>query len=195
MKPIFTKTVLQGQIPHLMLLKRIIFWVAVVFPFSIFLSPRMTKDFADYGWNILIAVMLIRPLADIFPGIGILKTLVAFRKEFGILAALLLIGHFIGYVLVRKDPIVTYLSPSSPCFWGIIGIAFAVPVLISSNKAAMIFLKGWWKPIQSLSYALFLFGGVHIASTGEGSGLAGIIIVSIAWLLAHFNIKINSPAY
>ncbi len=190
------KLILQGQIPYLMTLKKVLFWLALVLPLYIFVEPREFKDFGETGWNILIAVMLIRPVADVFPDLKILRTLAMLRKEFGILSVLLLIAHFVGYFLSQEISVWQGITnpqfwTTGVCVWGFIGITFAIPVLLTSNKFSMILLKRKWKGVQSLTYLLFIFGGIHVALIEDGEGFVVIGIVVVAWLLARFGFKIK----
>ncbi len=192
------KLILDGQVPYLMTLKKVLFWLALVLPLYIFIEPREFGEFGEIGWTVLIAVMLIRPFADIFPDIKLLRTLTMFRREFGILAVLLLVAHFVGYFMVQEISVWEGMTnfeywQSAACGWGFIGIIFAIPVLLTSNKLSMILLKRKWKGIQSLAYIFFIFGGIHISMLGEEEGLVAVIFVAVLWLLAKFGFKIKLP--
>ena len=180
-----------------MLLKKMLFWLALILPLYIFVEPREFSEFGETGWNILIAVLLIRPLADIFPDLKILRTFSMLRKEFGIFAALLLIAHFVGFLMMREISIWDGLTnpenwDTAACGWGLIGLIFVIPVLLTSNKFSMILLKRKWKYVQHFTYLFFIFGGIHLTLIGEG-GYVPIIIVATLWLLAKFGFKIKIP--
>jgi len=153
MKKFLYQFIFQGKIPYLLLLKKVLFWIAVISPLSVFFLYREFDDFGSLGWNLLIAVLLVRPLADILPEFKILRALIAFRREFG--------------------------------------IAFAIPVLLTSNTFSMKLLRKRWKTVQRLSYFFFFFGGVHIFLVREESGLIGILIVGTALILAKKGLKIE----
>lgn len=177
-----------------MALKRLIFWIAILSPFLIFIDPYQFKEFSKIGWNILVGVMLIRPLADIFSKIGILRTLVALRKEFGIGAALLFIAHFVGFILLNNVSVfdvvldARYWNFKMYIAWGLLGITVSLPILLTSNKFAIIHLKKWWKPIQKLSYLLFIVGGIHIFLIGKKDVVYTLLFVAIIWLIAKIKV-------
>ena len=191
------KIILDGQIPYLLPLKKVLFWLALILPLYIFVEPREFSEFGEIGWNILIAVLLIRPLADIFPDLKILRTFSMLRKEFGIFAALLLIAHFVGFLMMREISIWDGLFKpenweTAACGWGLVGIIFVIPVLLTSNKFSMVLLKRKWKYVQHFTYLFFIFGGIHLALMGEG-GIDAIGIVLAAWLAAKLGFKIKIP--
>ena len=80
---------------------------------------------------------------------------------------------------------------TAACGWGLIGIVFAIPVLLTSNKFAMVLLKRKWKHIQSLTYLFFVFGGIHIALIEDGEGFIAIGAVAVLWLLAKFKFQLS----
>lgn len=187
---------LEGKIPGLYYIKKFFLIVAVFAPITIIVYPNF-RDLGQIGWIVLICVMSIRPVADIFPDLKILRTLVLLRREFGILAATLIISHFSVFFVKAGIPIykgifdLKYWNINSVCGWGFIGTAFALPALITSNRFSMMRLKKWWKPLQRLSYFFVLFGGVHIYLVGKFSGLVGIIVVSGLWLIAQMGLRIK----
>lgn len=180
-----------------MMLKKILFWVAIVFPFGIFLAPEMYRDLGEYGWYMLSGVLLIRPLANIFPDLGILRALMLMRREFGIFSATLIMAHFAGFLMMNGTPFFNvfsnkvYWDLNHYLGWGTFGLVAALPVLLTSNKFSMIHLKKWWKVIQRLSYIFFIFGGIHIFLMGEESGLILLVVVTFFWVLARFKVKIK----
>jgi len=189
------KIILDGQIPYFEQIKRLLFWIAIVSPFAVFLSLDEFDSFGELGWMMLTAVMLVRPLSDILPRLKILRTLVMLRREFGIFAAFLIIAHFVGYAVTENifpELILDgkYWDFSEPFAWGLLGIAFSLFVLITSNKFSILLLKKRWKIVQRLSYIFFLCGGIHISLMGEGSGIVSVIVVAIAWALARFGFKL-----
>ncbi|HCW32734.1 MAG: hypothetical protein UT55_C0030G0004 [Candidatus Peregrinibacteria bacterium GW2011_GWE2_39_6] len=188
--------IIEGRIPHLMGLKRICFWVGISLPFLIFLRPLEWRDFGEWGWQILVGVMLIRPLADIFTEIKLLRSLVLLRREFGIFSALMLLGHFWGFSAAQNLSVFKvagdgqYWNFNTYLAWGLLGLSFSLPVLLTSNKFSMILLKRGWKWVQKLSYLFFLCGGIHVTLMGRG-GVVPIVIVAVLWILAEAHFKVE----
>jgi DMSO/TMAO reductase YedYZ heme-binding membrane subunit len=194
---ILKKIILDGQIPYFRIIKKGLFVLAILIPFFIFLSPMSQKDFANIGWIVLICVMSVRPVSQIFPDFGVFRALYMLRREFGIFAGLMIFSHFIGYLLLAHVSIFSiftksvYWNVNGYFFWGIVGLLFMIPVFITSNKTAMLFLKKYWRYIQKLAYLFLLFGGIHIILVGKDIGLTGLIIVAVLWILAAMKVKIK----
>ena len=187
---------IDGKIPYLMPIKNILYWIAWIAPFSIFFIYFDFGDFGEIGWFALVGVLVIRPLADIFPKVKILRSLVMFRREVGVFAGMMILAHFAGFLIASGNSLVTIFGRegfwdfANPQVWGILGALFAIPVLATSNKRAIAFLKGKWKSVQRLTYLFFIFGGVHIIIVGEESGIIAVVVIGLLWTLAKVGVKI-----
>lgn len=147
------KILFQGQIPYMPVIKRVLFWFAIFVPLLVFLSPPSFSEFGSYGWNVLIGVLALRPLADIFPDLRVLRTLVVLRRDFGIFSGLMIVAHFIGFLLSTGTPITAVFTDgqfwtwNNFLFWGLLGLFAAIPALVTSNTFSIIRLKRWWKTV------------------------------------------------
>jgi len=191
--------ILEGKIPYFRIVKTTALFLAFL-PLPIFflfkISPR---ECGELGWNILIGIMLIRPLADVFPGIKLLHSLVLFRKEFGIASAWLMILHAYGnFAAGGKNIFVEILKPeywklSHPLMWGILGLIVVTVLLLTSNSFSMRVLRQNWKRIQKSAYLLFFLSAIHIALISE-DGIVKVILpvllVMILWTVASLKIKV-----
>ncbi len=169
--------------------------MAWILPFSVFFLYREYTDFASIGFYVLIGVLSIRSLTVIFPNIKILRLLLFFRREFGIFSGMMIMAHFTGYLLVNNVSLIDvfsnkmYWDLSTKYLWGLLGVMCAIPVLLTSNKKAMIFLKSKWKSVQRLSYLFLLFGSVHVFFVGEWALASGVLFVAFLWIVARFKAK------
>ncbi|MFA6529074.1 MAG: ferric reductase-like transmembrane domain-containing protein [Candidatus Gracilibacteria bacterium] len=193
------KLILEGQIPYFKQIRKILLLLAIITPLSVFFYPKEEALFAQIGWDMLIGVMLIRPIADIIPKIKLFRTLVLLRKEFGIAACLFIIAHFVGFLMMQDQSILSaitnpdYWGFYNVCGWGTWGLAFAMPVLLTSNIFSIITLKKWWKYIQKLAYPFFILGGVHVVMIEGGEGLWPIIVVAVLWIAAWIKKASKTP--
>jgi DMSO/TMAO reductase YedYZ heme-binding membrane subunit len=195
----FKKIIFQGVIPYLTTIKKILLILALVLPFSVFFNYMQFTMYAKIGWYVLVCVLSIRPLADIFPDFRILRTLISFRREFGIFSGMMILAHFVGFLLAGKVPFFSIFT--TPMFWdfkiylvyGILGIIVLIPVLLTSNEFSKRILGKGWRVLQKFSYLFFLLGGLHVITIGKGTGPIEIIIVAVLWLLAKFKFKIRFP--
>lgn len=183
------RILIDGKIPHLAKLKKLLYWCAWFAPFSIFLMPHEFGEFAEYGWWMLTAVIAIRPLADLLPKVKLLRALTTLRREAGVFSGMLFIAHFAGFLIVNQvKPWVPFTQSynwdlGGFMSWGLLGLLATLPLLLTSNMWSVRTLKRSWKRVQKLSYGLFFFGAMHIHFLGEAYGSLSAILV-FALLLA-----------
>lgn len=187
-----------GQIPYFSVFKKILSLIPL-FALIIFIKPEMFKDFGVWGWWLLLFIVFIRPLSDILPKLGLLKSITILRKELGIIAGSFILAHGIGFFLKKDLPIIASLF--SPKFWnfqsffgwGTLGLILTIIILFTSNKWAIKILKRLWKPIQRLTYLLVFTTAIHIRLVNPENKINTAIIVGLlitVWLLANRKVKI-----
>jgi DMSO/TMAO reductase YedYZ heme-binding membrane subunit len=197
-KDFTNRLIFKGIIPFRKFLQRILLGLAAITPL-IWYIPDPWKDLGWGAWYLLFFIMLIRPLADIFPNIRLFRALVFFRKETGILCASLVLAHGVGFYLANNLPVIssffdfTYWTFDNNAGYAHIGGLLAVILLITSNKWSQVILKRNWKRVQRLAYAFFLVGGLHIALIGDEtvSIFLQMGTVIVLWLLAHFRFSVK----
>lgn len=137
-------------------------------------------------------VMIIRPLADIFPGQLWLRRLVLLRKGFGILSASIIVSFLLASIIAPES---TYLSSlfitadfysfDRYKFFAHIGDITGFILLITSNTFSQRLLKRNWKRIQKLSYVYFYAGGIYeIFALDSTFALYAVLIVTDLIILA-----------
>lgn len=187
-----------GQIPYFSVLKRILSLIPL-FALIIFIKPEMFKDFGVWGWWILLFIVFIRPLSDILPKLGLLRSITILRKELGIIAGSFILAHVIGFFLKKDLPIIASLFSAkfwnfqSFFGWGTLGLFLTIIILLTSNKWAIKLLKKYWKPVQRLTYLLALATAIHISLVNPENKITSSFIVAlliVVWILANRKIKI-----
>jgi DMSO/TMAO reductase YedYZ heme-binding membrane subunit len=197
------KLIFEGHIPYFSMLKKILLIFSFLpVPLYLLTDTRFTQ-YGEWGWKILIGIMLIRPLADILPGIGLLRSLVPLRKEFGIFCGLSILVHSYAFFAYRDLNILTTVfsaeswSLDNPLTWGLLGLFAVIPLLLTSNQLSIKLLRRQWKNVQRLAYPLFFFAAAHIILINRGRAAEIIIPVTavfILWLLAHFKVVLYRGA-
>lgn len=136
-------------------------------------------------------VMLIRPLADIFPRVKVLRKLVFLRKGFGIFSASIIVGFVIGDIISPDSQYLAsmftaeYWSLENYMFFAHIGDITAFILLITSNNLSMMLLKRHWKQIQKLSYVYFYTGGIYKTFAADSTfAMIAMIIITVVTILA-----------
>ena len=114
----------------------------------------------DLSWWSVVFVMAIRPLADLFPKIGILSKLVTLRKAFWILSASIIVSNFVWSSVFNINKFLTYFTLA---WWALymplitkLSEISALILLLTSNKLSQRTLWTYWKKIQRLSYIYFI---------------------------------------
>lgn len=115
-------------------------------------------------------VMVIRPLADLFPRVSWLRPLVILRKGFGVLSASIIVSFILSKIMV--DGWSYFTAYATPEYWAFtkyflfahVGDVSAVLLLITSNKFSKRVMGPWWKRLQKLAYVYFYAGAFYEAS-------------------------------
>jgi DMSO/TMAO reductase YedYZ heme-binding membrane subunit len=155
-------------------------------------------DFSNLNWLYFLAhtslffVMVIRPLADIFPQIPTIRPLVILRKGVGVFSAAIIVSFILAKIIV--DPVAYVTSISSPAYWTLENLTLfahladlsAVLLLITSNKLSKRLLGASWKAIQRLSYVYFYGSVLYVVFILQDYVVAVyLIIVTIVTILAY----------
>jgi DMSO/TMAO reductase YedYZ heme-binding membrane subunit len=185
-------------------MKALLFFQKIIIAISLFILVFLPASallidigFGAKGWLYIISfaavflVMMIRPMADIFPHYLWLRRLVILRKGFGILSASIIVGFMLSAII---DPQSTYLqSFFTAHFWSFdkytffahLGDVSGVILLITSNVFSQRILKQNWKRIQRLSYVYFYAGGIYEAfALNSTFALYAVLLVTNITLLA-----------
>lgn len=149
--------------------------------------------FYQISFFAVFAVMIIRPLADIFYGQKWLRRMVFFRKGFGIFSASIIVGFLIGDVIALHSSYVTsiftarYWSLQDCMLFAHLGDITGLILLLTSNNLSMIVLKKNWKRVQRLSYVYFYAGGIYeVCALDRVFALYAMIIVTFLVMIAFF---------
>ncbi len=202
------RVILEGKIPYLFVLKKIILFVAFVPLIVIFFFPENYRDLGEFSWNLLVLLLLLRPASEIFVDFKVLKALMPLRKEGGILVGTLGIAHSIGYFLnenitLPRGFFADYIwDLKGYFFWGMIGCIIAVILTLTSNTFSVRYLKSYWKKLHRLTYVLFFVVAIHIIlinAVKEGTYLSFevwkplvlLMVLGIFWILSAKKIKIS----
>lgn len=189
---ILKSLIFEGRIPYFPQIKSVALFVAWLAPWSIFFLYPEFKEFGEIAWFALIFVLTIKPLALIFPDLKILSSLMMMRKEVGVFAGMMMLAHFVGFLLQEQISVFELNFDYRDIYlWGVLAIVTVIPVLLTSNKKAMIVLKRNWKRVQRLVYPLMFLAAVHISLVGEESGIAGLLAVVVLWTLMKLKFKVK----
>jgi hypothetical protein len=138
-------------------------------------------------------VMIIRPLADLFPNIAWLRPLVILRKGFGVFSASIIVAILLSKCM--SSNLLYVLDFFSPERWSLeqgailapIGDLSALILLITSNKFSKRVLGKGWKRVQKLAYVYFFAGALYeYVLLDQVLALIAMILVPALVLAAYF---------
>lgn len=198
-----------GNIPwlepfHKLLIYGSIFWIPLFYYFG------LTYDFLGYEllwksiydilflltWYGVIFVMFIRPLADIFPKLGILRRMLVLRKWFGIFSATIIVTMLIAKWIQFPTSFTAFFTLQAWALWlsmtARLSELTALILLATSNTFSQKMLWIWWKRIQRSSY-IYFYSWPIIALQYSDSVLEyyiPMILLPIVWLMAKLGVKL-----
>ena len=185
--------IFNGVLPGRIYIQRFLLILACLTPLVYFYQEAL-HNFAWYSWLVLVFVFYIRPLTDVFPKVKIFRTLVALRKEAGILCGAILLAHGFTMLLNYGPSMQDIIDAISPVgIWKRDGYIIAFLLTITSNTWSMRVLKKYWKYLHYLTYLFFLKGSHHtMIATPEYTNIiiTQVAIGVILWILAFNKITL-----
>lgn len=158
------------------LLQKALLWLGVgillVLPVVLAYAPDVLPSNAitfmfEVSLSAVFLVMLIRPLADLFPNVSWLRPLVILRKGVGVLSASIIVAFMASRVL--EDGATYLVNFFSAPHWNVGSLAILSPLgdlsalilLITSNRYSKRVLGKNWKRVQKLAYVYFYAGAFY----------------------------------
>ncbi|MBI1871813.1 ferric reductase-like transmembrane domain-containing protein [Candidatus Collierbacteria bacterium] len=134
-------------------------------------------------WTLTL-VIFTKPLARLFPTIGLFKTLLALRRYTGIASGIFVIAHVLSQILpgFGLTDILSYAASAGPRdfqFWGLIGLILILPLLVTANNFATNLLKRNWFRLHKLIHPLYIVILVHRALQPKPGYLLTSIVIFI----------------
>ncbi len=162
------------------------FW----FLYTSFLWLTIYTWFFAASWYAVVFVMMIRPLADLFPSHKLFRKLCLLRRAFGILSATIILTILFSNWFTLTGSFYGFFSWSSWSFGSSLiarmSEVTAIILLITSNNFSQRLLKKNWKRIQRLSYIYFLSWGILAMRYGdEYFVMITLVATLILFLLAE----------
>ncbi len=150
------------------------------------------SDFADLlhptgetSARLMIFAMMLSPLAAVIGQPGWLRWLIARRRYFGVAAFVYALLHLAFYVIDMQtltDMLAEFAAPGIWTAWA--AFALMVPLAITSNDAAVRWLRSGWKRLQRLAYPAAVLTLLHWGFVHNGWAGALVHFAPLAVLLA-----------
>lgn len=194
------RIVLDGEIPASVIAT--VQWTLIAFAFAVpffwGFFPKLRTELWSVSWLSVVALMAVRPLADVFPKISLFRALIPLRKGLGILSASVVVTN-LGFTAWNSwDSFVSsYLSArgwrvSSRALFARVSEITAVLLLVTSNVWSQKALGIYWKRLQRLSYAYFFSAGIILHWYGQTSALYAMVAVAALWITAEITKKVRA---
>lgn len=157
----------------------------------------------DIAWWSVVFIMIIRPLADIFPNILLFRKMVVLRKWLWVLSWMIIIWQMINsYHITNLNFWTTLYEYIKSYFniwkWSWISIIpriteiTALLLVLTSNTFSQKILWISWKRVQKLAYVYFLTSWYYLYSFGKIEALYSIVVVLFLYFTAEI-IKRKNP--
>ncbi len=179
--------IINWKVPYFNFTKKYLVYISII-SLIIFISPKMYKDFWEWGMNLLLTILFISPLYKIFPKFKILTKILILRRAIWIIIWFFILAHIIWYILINNINFFTLiekeiLNYKNQLFWWLWWTIFMILPFITSNNLSQKILKNKWKIIQQLTYLFFIFWSIHIFLI---KGHIWKILIIFVWLTLKF---------
>lgn len=169
----------------------------LILPLAILFTPEAVERNSMALYAVVHAtvffVMIIRPLADMFPEVPYVRPLVILRKGFGVVSASIVVSFILAKVAI--DPVQYFASWFTLPYWSLEGNILlahladlsAILLLVTSNTFSKRVMGAWWKRVQKLAYVYFYASGLYVFLTfGETLVFFYMVVVTILVTVAFF---------
>lgn len=164
-------------------------------------SNETTLRLFDIASIAVTAVMLVRPLADIFTSVPWIRPLVILRKGLGVLSASIVVSFILAKLMTDAPGYVAslgtlrYWSLSQFTLLAHLADLSGIVLLITSNNFSKRILGSWWKRVQRLSYVYFYASSLYVyLMFGKSLMLYAIVLVTIATVAAYLKNRARKQA-
>ena len=173
---------------------RLTLWAVLAVPalMMMFAFAGGESDFADLLYptgetsaRLMIFAMMLSPLAAVIGQPGWLRWLIARRRYFGVAAFLYALLHLVFYMIDMQtlaDMLAEFAAPGIWTAWA--AFALMVPLAITSNDAAVRWLRSGWKRLQRLAYPAAVLTLLHWGFVHNGWAGALVHFAPLTVLLA-----------
>lgn len=182
-----------------------LFWLLLAVPGAVMLygwlsgatdTMDMIAPTGEWAARLMIAAMLLGPLAGVLGLRGWLRWLLARRRALGVAAFGYAMLHLIVYA-IDMGSVAAMLGelPIKSIWTGWLALALMLPMALTSNAAAMRALKRAWKQVQRLAYPAAVLTLLHWLWVHDGAAVAFVHFAPLAlvWLALAARRFFSSP--
>jgi sulfoxide reductase heme-binding subunit YedZ len=137
----------------------------------------------EWSARFIILALMVTPLLRLWPSARPVRFLARHRRALGVAGFLYAAAHTAAYVADMGTLANMLAEIGAPAIWtGWAALLILVPLALTSNDAAVRWLKAGWKRVQRLAYPAALLTLVHWALVHDGLIAALLHFVPLALL-------------
>lgn len=145
----------------------------------------MLHPTGEWSARFIILALMVTPLRQLLPASRAVALLARHRRALGVAGSLYALLHLLFYLLDMETVAAVLAEIGAPAIWtGWLALAFLLPLGLTSNDAAMRWLRSGWKRLQRLAYPMALLTLVHWALVHDGLAAALVHFLPLALLQA-----------
>ena len=130
---------------------------------------ELVPSTGEWSARLIIAALMLTPLARLFPGHFAVRWLLRHRRSFGVAAFAYALLHLVFYVLDTQTIANMLAELPAPAIWTAwLALLCLLPPALASSDAAMRGLGRLWKKIQRLVYPAAVLTLVHWLLVHDG---------------------------
>ena len=143
---------------------------AILWRFSAGEHPaELIPSTGEWSARLIIAALMLTPLARLFPGNAAVRWLVRHRRAFGVAAFAYALLHLLFYVLDMATVADMLAELPAPAIWTAwLALLCLLPPALASSDAAMRALGRTWKTIQRFAYPAAVLTLAHWLLVHDG---------------------------
>lgn len=144
---------------------------------------EMQESLGSGAQILLLVILFVKPASVFLPKLGILRTIIGYRRQLGISTFYLAFFHFLYYAQPGNiaQTFIDVFTGTEPLRYGAWALTLMAILYITSNNISMKWLKKWWKRIQRLAYVALPLVLLHAALV-ENDGIATPIAVTLLFI-------------
>ena len=156
---------------------KLILWCALAMPAAAILArflgsehpAELVSSTGTWSARLIIAALMLTPLARLLPGNPAIRWLLRHRRAFGVAGFAYALLHLLFYVLDMETVANMVAELGAPSIWTAwLALLCLLPPALASSDAAMRALGRLWKRIQRLAYPAAVLTLVHWLLVHDG---------------------------
>ena len=167
----------------------------LLFPFGLS-NSEIHSELGSIALVLVSIILFVKPLSILFKQIGLIRTILSFRRQLGVAALYFAIFHFLFFAVRFDVPVLkTFMNAISnygPLMFGAVALSVMILLGMTSNRFSTKLLKRNWKRLHRLAYILLPVILIHVALVkGEREEVIQGIVLFMTYVMVVIAAKIK----